>query len=73
MQALTGKVAIVTGASLPNGIGLAIAKAFAKAGASLFLVAEGTREQLEASQHECQELTSSGRVEYALCPARWED
>jgi NAD(P)-dependent dehydrogenase (short-subunit alcohol dehydrogenase family) len=67
MSALNGKVAIVTGASLPNGIGLAIGKAFAKIGASLYLVAEGTREQLETSRKECEGVATGGaRIEFGL-------
>jgi NAD(P)-dependent dehydrogenase (short-subunit alcohol dehydrogenase family) len=65
MTSLMGKVAIVTGSSLPNGIGLAIAKQFAKAGASVFLVAEGTAEQLQAAQAACKVLAPNVRIEYA--------
>ena len=43
MNELKGKVAIVTGTSTPSGIGNAIAKRFAKAGASVLCVAEATR------------------------------
>ena len=46
MDELKGKVAIVSGASTPAGIGRAIAKRFATAGASLLLVAEGTEDAL---------------------------
>jgi len=46
MTGLKGKVAIVTGASTSKGIGSAIARRFAQEGAALYLVAEGTREQL---------------------------
>ncbi len=61
---LTGKVAVITGASTPKGIGTAIARRFAAEGASLFLVAEGTKEQLEAAAASCRELANSGgRIE----------
>jgi len=67
MSALNGKVAIVTGASLPNGIGIAIGKAYAKLGASLYLVAEGTREQLGTSRKECQSVaTGDARIEFGV-------
>ena len=46
MAALSGKVAIVTGPSAPDGIGRAIARRFAQEGASLFLAAEGTADKL---------------------------
>lgn len=65
MALLTGKVAIVTGSSLPNGIGLAIAKQFAQAGASILLVAEGTVAQLEAAQAACKQAAPAVRTEYA--------
>jgi NAD(P)-dependent dehydrogenase (short-subunit alcohol dehydrogenase family) len=62
---LVGKVAVVTGSSTPKGIGLAIARRYASEGASLFLAAEGTAEQLKAAAAECQALAASGaRVEY---------
>src|SRR5687768_16302767 len=64
MAALAGKVAIVTGVSAPNGIGRAIARRLAQEGASLFLVAEGTRGQREAAAAECRKLTGSGRAEF---------
>lgn len=46
------KVAIVTGAS--RGIGRATARALAAAGLRVFLVADGTREELEAACAECE-------------------
>jgi len=66
MGTLTGKVAIVTGASTPNGIGFAIARRFAEAGATLFLVADRTREQLDAAMAACRSSDACGPVETAL-------
>jgi NAD(P)-dependent dehydrogenase (short-subunit alcohol dehydrogenase family) len=65
MGQLTGKVAVVTGASTPTGIGNAIAKRYAEAGASVFLVAEGTPGQLQRAQQECQAYPEAGRIECA--------
>jgi len=67
VASLKGKVAVVTGASTPQGIGNAIARRYAEAGASVFLVAEGTREQLEAAQAACRAFPDAGRIEYAVC------
>ncbi len=47
----TNRVAIVTGAS--RGIGRATARALAAAGLQVYLVADGTREELEAGVAEC--------------------
>ncbi len=66
MQELKGKVAIVTGASTPRGIGNAIAKHYAQAGASVLLVAEGTAEQLNTAVRECRAFADSGRIESAV-------
>ncbi len=66
MDELKGKVAIVTGASTPRGIGNATAKRFAQAGASVFLVAEATEEQLATAVRECRALAGAGRIESAL-------
>jgi NAD(P)-dependent dehydrogenase (short-subunit alcohol dehydrogenase family) len=63
---LKDKVAIVTGASTPKGIGNAIAQRFARAGASVFLVAEGTTAQLQATQKACQGFAGAGRIEYGV-------
>lgn len=46
------KVALVTGAS--RGIGRAIARGLAAAGVRVFLVADGTREELDAAAAECE-------------------
>ncbi|GAA4343608.1 3-oxoacyl-ACP reductase FabG [Pigmentiphaga soli] len=66
MPPLTDKIAIVTGASLPNGIGVAIARRLAQAGAGVLLVAEGTEEQLRARCDECRQAAPGARVEYGL-------
>ncbi len=64
MEALQGKVAIVTGSW--RGIGLATAKKFAMAGASVFLAAEGPAAELESARDECRTLSSSGRAECGI-------
>ena len=66
MDELKGKVTIVTGASSERGIGNAIAKRFAQAGASVLLVAEATAEQLETAVRECRAFPGAGRIESAL-------
>ena len=53
-MSLKDRVAVITGASTPKGIGNAIARRFAEAGGSLYLVAEGTRDQLETAQRDCR-------------------
>lgn len=63
MRDLTNQVAIVTGASTPNGIGRAIARRYAAAGASLFLVSDRTAEQLADAVTECRAIAGAGRVE----------
>ena len=63
---MTGKVAVVTGASSEKGIGSAIANRFAKEGAAVYLVAEGTREGLERVQRECASHAGAGRIEYGI-------
>src|SRR5215210_4077873 len=64
-RGLSGKVAIVTGASTPRGLGNEIAKRFARGGASLLLVAEATQEQLDSTAKVCREL-GAARVEVLL-------
>ena len=67
MQKLVDKVAIVTGASNPKGIGSAIARRLAGEGAHLLLVAEGPEDQLKAVAAECRNLGAGvSRVEAAL-------
>ena len=65
MNELKGKVAVVTGASTPRGIGYAIARRYAQAGAEVLLVAEGTEQQLAAGVSECHSLPGAGRIESA--------
>jgi NAD(P)-dependent dehydrogenase (short-subunit alcohol dehydrogenase family) len=64
MNTLQGKIALVTGAS--RGIGRATARALAGAGANVFLIADGTREQLEAAAAECQQAFAGARAEFGV-------
>lgn len=66
MNELNGKVAIVTGASTPKGIGSAIARRFARAGAAVFLVAEGTRDELDTVCANCRAIPECSRAECAV-------
>jgi NAD(P)-dependent dehydrogenase (short-subunit alcohol dehydrogenase family) len=66
MGQLTGTVAVVTRASTERGIGNAIAKRFAREGASVFLVAEGTIEQLEKVQGECRSYPEAGHIDFGI-------
>src|SRR5258705_11816093 len=68
MAELTGKVAVITGASSRNGIGQAIAKRYARAGASVYLMAEGNDEQLRENGRECRDLSAGNgaRFEYGV-------
>lgn len=63
---LAGKVAVVTGASTPKGIGSAIARRFAAEGASLYLAAEGPADQLAATAESCRALNRDARIEYGV-------
>jgi len=65
VESLKDKVAIVTGASAPQGIGRAIARRYAEGDASLYLVADGTEAQLQDAVRECRER-SGARAEYAV-------
>src|SRR5262245_15124358 len=64
--ALEGKSAVITGASTAKGIGSAIARRFAQAGARVYLVAEGTRERLESVRDECRAIRGCPGAECAL-------
>ncbi len=60
MPALTGKSVLITGAS--RGIGKATALRIAEEGAGLYLVADGTLEELERAVGECRRKSPSGAV-----------
>ena len=68
MKTLSGKVAVVTGTSSQNGIGRAIARRFAEAGASIYLTADGTEAQLQDAVRECKGLSKDkdARFEYGV-------
>ncbi|MFN9120557.1 MAG: SDR family NAD(P)-dependent oxidoreductase [bacterium] len=66
MASMKGRFCVVTGASTQHGIGNTIARRFAEAGASVFLVAEGTKEQLETAQAECRAYPEAGTIEYGI-------
>ena len=59
------RVAIVTGASTPRGIGDEIAKRFARGNTSLLLVADATRERFDQTASACRELGAE-RLEFLL-------
>jgi len=63
IPSIDSKVTIVTGASSPAGIGRAIARRFARAGASVLLVADGTPEQLADVKALCIAEGGRGRIE----------
>ncbi len=67
---MDGKVALITGAS--KGIGAATARAMAKAGARLVLVARG-QEALDAIAEECRSLGSPKVLPIAADVAKYED
>ncbi|MGH8638622.1 MAG: SDR family NAD(P)-dependent oxidoreductase [Burkholderiales bacterium] len=64
MSSLSGKVALVTGAS--RGIGRATAAALSQAGAALYLAADGTAEELAAVANECRKGNPSARAEQGV-------
>ena len=64
MRLLDGKVAIVTGASSPEGLGAAIGRRLAASGARLLLAADGPRDDLEAVARDCAGL--NGAADAAL-------
>ena len=63
---LQGKAAVITGASTAKGIGSSIARRFAQEGARLYLVAEGTCEQLEAVRDLCRSFPDCPGADCAL-------
>lgn len=62
MAALTGKVAIVTGAASHKGIGNAIAHRYAREGASVFMVDHVGAEVLEEARQACQAHADGGTI-----------
>ena len=62
-MSVANRVALVTGAS--RGIGRAVALALARAGLDLFLVAEGTEDELKAACAEC-ESAGAKRAAYGV-------
>ena len=64
MHDLTGKVALVTGAS--RGIGKATAIALAGAGATIYAAADSTKEELEAVAAECRTANKGAGAEFGL-------
>ncbi len=64
MTALNGKIALITGAS--RGIGRATARVLSKAGASVYLAADGTREELAAVAAECRAQNAAARAEFGV-------
>ena len=64
MHDLTGKIALVTGAS--RGIGRATVLALARAGAAVYAAADSTKEELEAVAKECRAANKGAGAEYGL-------
>ena len=64
MHELTGKTALVTGAS--RGIGKATALALARAGAAVYAAADSTKEELEAVVGECRKANKGAGAELGL-------
>jgi 3-oxoacyl-[acyl-carrier protein] reductase len=64
MAVLTGKIALITGAS--RGIGRATARALCDAGAAVYLAADGTRTELSLVAAECRAQNAFARAEFGL-------
>ena len=64
MSDVTTRVAVVTGAS--RGIGRASARALAAAGLDVFLVAEGTQQELEDACAECRAAGARRQARYGM-------